>query len=201
MYVLINGISLILVGLAAMGFGLFLFYALLPLFYAFFGVGVGYWFGSLLTGAPPGETNLTKLLFAIGGGVLFAVSAYFLEPFRRILIGIGLGSLIGGLIASALGVTGFFGVVIMMVAAVIGAGITLAVFDTFIVVASAIGGAGLAMDGLYLIFKSIDILDRTAIANGALVPLIIWIVAGTVAMGWQFMNFERWTGNARRTTN
>ncbi len=36
---LVNAISLILVGLAAMGFGLFLFYALLPLFYAFFGVG------------------------------------------------------------------------------------------------------------------------------------------------------------------
>ncbi len=187
---LLNGISLILVGLAAMGFGLFLFYA-------FFGVGVGYWFGSLLTGAPPGETNLTKLLFMIGGGVLFAASAYFLEGFRRILIGIGLGSLIGGLIASALGVSGFLGVIIMAVAAVIGAGITLAVFDAFIVVASAFGGAGLAMDGLHLIFRSIDILDRTTIANGALVPLIIWIVAGTIAMGWQFMNIERWTRVAR----
>ena len=198
---LVNAISLILVGLAAMGFGLFLFYALLPLFYAFFGVGVGYWFGSLLTGAPPGETNLTKLLFMIGGGVLFAASAYFLEGFRRILIGIGLGSLIGGLIASALGVSGFFGVVIMAVAAVIGAGITLAVFDAFIVVASAFGGAGLAMDGLHLIFKSIDILDRTAIANGALVPMIIWIVAGSIAMGWQFMNIERWTRVTRRTTD
>lgn len=200
MYIL-NGSSLILVGLAAMGFGLFLFYALLPLFYGFFGIGVGYWFGSLLTGAPPGETNLTKLLFALGGGVLFAVSAYYLEPFRRVLIGVGLGSLVGGLIASAIGVSGFLGVAIMIVAAVIGAGITLAVFDTFIVVASAFGGAGLAMDGLHLIFKSIDILDRIAIATGGLVPLIIWVVAGTVAMGWQFMNIERWTGRVRRSIN
>ena len=196
---LLNGISLILVGLAAMGFGLFLFYALLPLFYAFFGIGVGYWFGSLLTGAPPGDANLIKMFFAIGGGVLFAGSAYFLEPFRRILIGIGLGSLIGGLIASAIGLTGFLGVVIMIVAGAIGAGITLAVFDTFIVVASAFGGAGLAMDGLHLIFSSIDMLDRTATANGAVVPLIIWIVAGAVAMGWQIMNIERWTRNVRLT--
>jgi hypothetical protein len=130
---------------------------------------------------------------------LFAGSAYFLESFRRILIGIGLGSLIGGLIASAIGLTGFLGVVIMIVAGVIGAGITLAIFDTFIVVASAFGGAGLAMDGLHLIFSSIGMLDRTATANGAVVPLIIWIVAGTIAMGWQFMNIERWTRNARLT--
>ncbi len=200
MFVL-NGIALIFVGLAAMGFGLFLFYALLPLFYAFFGLGVGYWFGSLLTGAPPGDGNLIKLFFAIGGAVLFAGGAYFLEPFRRILIGIGLGSLVGGLIASAIGVTGFLGAVIMIVAGVIGAVITLAVFNPYIIVTSAFGGAGLAMDGLYLIFRSIGILDRTTIADGALVPLIIWIVVGTVAMGWQFKNIEHWTVKARPATD
>jgi len=190
--IVLNGIALILVGLAAMGFGLFLFYALLPLFYAFFGVGVGYWFGSLLTGSPPGDANLVKLLFAIGGAILFGGSAYVLEPFRRVLIGIGLGSLVGGLIASAIGLTGFLGAVIMIVAGVIGALITLAVFDPYIIIASAIGGAGLAMDGLHLIFGSIGILDRTAIADGALMPLVVWIVAGTVGMAWQFKNLARW---------
>ena len=40
MFVL-NGLFLIVVGVGAMGFGLMLFYALLPLFYAFFGLGVG----------------------------------------------------------------------------------------------------------------------------------------------------------------
>ena len=191
--IVLNGIALILVGLGVMGFGLFLFYALLPLFYAFFGVGVGYWFGSLLTGAPPGDANLVKLLFAIGGAVLFGGSAYFLEPFRRILIGIGLGSLVGGLIASAIGLTGFLGTVIMIAAGVIGALITLAVFDPYIVIASAFGGAGLAMDGLHLIFRSVGILDRTAIADGAMLPLVVWIVAGAVGMGWQFRNIERWS--------
>ena len=85
--IVLNGIALIFVGLAAMGFGLFLFYALLPLFYAFFGVGVGYWFGSLLTGAPPGDGNLIKLFFAIGGAVLFGGSAYFLEQHGMIHCG------------------------------------------------------------------------------------------------------------------
>jgi hypothetical protein len=192
-----NGIFLILVGLGAMGFGLMLFYALLPLFYAFFGVGVGYWLGSMLTSSPPGEMSLIKLLFALGGGIVFAGGAYFFESFRRILIGIGLGSLIGGLIASALGLTGFVGVVVMVIAAFIGAGITLAVFDAFIVIASALGGAGLAMDGAHLVFQSMDVLDRTTIAGGAYTPLIIWVVLGAIAMGWQFANLERWTGNAR----
>lgn len=197
MYI-VNGLLLILAGIGAMGFGLMLFYALLPLFYAFFGVGVGYWLGSMLTSAPPGEMSSIKLLFALGGGALFAGGAYYFESFRRILIGVGLGSLTGGLIASALGLSGFLGAVIMVVCAVVGAGITLAVFDTFIVVASAIGGAGLAMDGVHLVFRSLDVFDRSAIANGAVAPLIIWIVAGAFAMGWQFMNIDRWTGTTHR---
>ena len=194
---ILNGIFLILVGLGAMGFGLMLFYALLPLFYAFFGIGVGYWLGSMLTSTPPGEMSFVKLIFALGGGIIFAGGAYFFETFRRILIGIGLGSLLGGLVASALGLTGIIGVIIMIVAAVVGAGITLAVFDAFIIVASAIGGAGLVMDGVHLIFQSLDVLDRTTIALGTITPLVIWIVISAIAMGWQFMNIERWTGNAR----
>jgi hypothetical protein len=196
-----HGIFLIVVGLAVMGFGLFLFYALLPLFYAFFGLGVGYWLGGLLTGAPPGEASVVKLIVALGVGILFGVSAYFLETFRRILVGIGLGSLIGGLIASAFGMTGILGAVIMMVGAVIGAGITLAVFDAFIIAASALGGAGLAMDGLHLIFPSMDILDRTTIAEGGFVPLIVWIMAVAVGIGWQFMNVDRWRTNLPQATN
>ena len=200
MYVL-NGIVLILAGVGAMGFGLFLFYALLPLFYAFFGAGVGYWLGSFLTSTLPGEMSFIKLLFAIGGGLMFAGSAYFLESFRRILIGIGLGSLIGGLIASALGLTGFLGSIIMLVAAVIGAGITLAVFDGFIIITSALGGAGLAMDGVHLIFRSLGFVDRTSIGDGAIAPLVIWMVLGAAATAWQFTNIERWTRNVQRATD
>jgi hypothetical protein len=78
-----------------MGFGSFLFYVFLPVFYAFFGIGVGYWMGTLLTGSGEVEMSLIKLLFGLGGGVLFAGAAHYTEPFRRILIGIGIGSLIG----------------------------------------------------------------------------------------------------------
>jgi hypothetical protein len=192
MYI-INGLLLILAGLGAMGFGLFLFYALLPLFYAFFGIGVGYWLGALLTGAGEGEMSLIKLLFGLGGGVMFAGAAHFIEPFRRILIGIGLGSLLGGLIASAIGLTGIVGTIIMIIGAVIGVGITLAAFDRFIIIASAFGGAGLAMDGLHLILRNVDILDRT---GGRLIPLLIWVFVGALAMSWQLMNFAKWLKKA-----
>ncbi len=190
--IFVNGILLTLVGFGVMGFGLLLFYALLPLFYAFLGLGAGYWLGSLITGAPEGDMNLVKLLFGFGGAVFFAGGAYFFEPFRRVLIGVGLGSMLGGLIASALGLSGFLGLVIMLVAAFIGAGLTVRVFDVFIVVSSAYAGAGLVMDGIHLMFRSLDIFDRSAIAEGAVIPVLVWIVAGTIALTWQFRNLHRW---------
>jgi len=57
---ILDGVLLIVVGLARMGFGLFLFYAFLPLFYAFFGFGVGYSLGSYLASAIPGELSFIK---------------------------------------------------------------------------------------------------------------------------------------------
>lgn len=85
----------------------------------------------------------------------------------------------------------------MIIAAFIGAGIMLRVFDAFIVGASALGGAGLSMDGAHLIFQSLGILDRTTIVNGAVTPLIIWLVLGAIAIGWQFKNLEKWTKKSR----
>ena len=41
----LDGILLILVGLMSTGVGLLLFYTMLPLFYALFGLGAGYWLG------------------------------------------------------------------------------------------------------------------------------------------------------------
>jgi hypothetical protein len=196
---IVNGILLIIVGLGAMGFGLLLFYSLLPLFYAFFGAGVGYWLGTFLTSAPLGEGSFITLIFSLIGAIAFAAVAYSLEAFRRILIGIGLGSLLGGLIASALGLNGFFGAVIMGISAFIGAGITLAVFDSFIIIAAAFGGAGLVMDGLHMVSPSTAFVDRTTLADGAIAPLIIWVVIGAIGMGWQFRNLERWASAARST--
>lgn len=188
----LDGILLILVGLMSTGVGLLLFYTLLPLFYALFGLGAGYWLGGILTGAPAGEMSVIKSMFALGGGTLFAVAAYFLEPYRRTLIGIGLGSLVGASVGNALGLTGISGVVVMVVSAVIGAGITLALFDVFVIIASSIGGAALMVDGAHLLWPAIEIFDRTTIAQGTLLPWVIWVVLATIGMIWQFAHLQRW---------
>lgn len=194
----LDGIFLVLVGAMSAGVGLLLFYTLLPLFYAIFGIGAGYWLGGIATGAPAGEMSVVKTIFAIAGGALFAASAYFLEPYRRVLIGIGLGSLVGASVASALGLTGILGVVVVVVSAAIGTGITLAVFDIFVVIASAVGGAGLVVDGAHLLLPSAAILDRTTIvANGALLPWVIWVGLAAIGMAWQFAHLQRWTPQGR----
>jgi hypothetical protein len=190
----LDGILLVLVGAMSMGVGLLLFYTFLPLFYALFGLGAGYWLGGILTGAPAGEMSVIKTIFAMTGGALFATLAYLLEPYRRALIGIGLGALLGASVASALGLTGILGVVVVVLSAAIGTGITLAAFDIFIVIASATGGAGLVVDGAHLLLPSAAILDRTTIvADGALLPWILWIALAGIGMAWQFAHLQRWT--------
>jgi hypothetical protein len=50
----------------------------------------------------------------------------------------------------------------------------------------------MAMDGLNLIFRNFDILDRT---GGGTIPLVIWAFVGALAMSWQFMNLAKWLKN------
>lgn len=188
---IIHGVFLIATGVGLMGFGLLLFYMVLPLFYFFFGFGVGYELSALL-GASGAATNL---IVALGTGVAFGLAAYYLEPFRRILIGVGLGSLFGGLIADAAGLTGFIGAALMFVTAMMGVFVTLRIFDIFVIVSTAIGGAGMAMEGLSFIAPSFPLFDKSAIQQGAALPLAAWLVLALVGLGWQFKNLSRWSPN------
>ena len=81
----LDGILLILVGLMSTGVGLLLFYTMLPLFYALFGLGAGYWLGGFLTWAPAGEMTVITSLFSLVGCTFFAVAPSFLEPYLRTL--------------------------------------------------------------------------------------------------------------------
>lgn len=192
---ILSAILLILAGLGIMGFGLFLFYAFLPLFYAFLGAGVGIWLGAVLTSNSTASLNLIEFIFGVVGAMIFAGAAYYLEPFRRLLLGSGLGSLLAGSVAAALGLTGILGFFIMVGGAIVGALITLVLFDPFIIIASAFGGAGLVMDGVYLLF-SFDFLNRNDIQQGEILPIVIWVVLGAVGLGWQFANLQKWVGMA-----
>src|SRR6185295_16197091 len=84
------GVLLTLCGVAVMAFGLFFFYAWLPILYALFGWEIGFLLGQWLTG----QTGIVAIVFGIGGAVGLFFATYLLEPYRRILIGFSGGALV-----------------------------------------------------------------------------------------------------------
>ena len=144
-----------------MGFGIFLFYAWLPFFYGLFGLEIGLLLGKSLTG----EMGLLATRRRHVGAVILFAASYSLEPYRRILLGLSAGAAIGLSIASVFGLDhlarGLLGTISAVVGAVIGAMIVPRYFDTFIVVASAFGGAALVMAGAHLLFPGLELFDRS----------------------------------------
>jgi hypothetical protein len=74
------GVLLILCGLAIMGFGLFLFYAWLPILYGLFGLDIGLLLGQWLSG----EVGVVAFVLGIIGAVALFGATYALEPYRRV---------------------------------------------------------------------------------------------------------------------
>jgi hypothetical protein len=170
---LLAGVLLIIVGLGVLGFGLFLFYGLLPLFYALAGLGIGLLLGEALTG----NFGLIAIVLGILGAVILGGASYSLEPYRRILLGLSGGALVGLAIASWFGldglVGGFFGTILGVVGGVIGAVVVLSFFDPFIIASSAIGGAIMVMTGAHLILPTVNLFDRS---TGGFWPTLITLI-------------------------
>lgn len=187
------GVLLVVWGLALMAFGLWLFYALLPLWYGMFGALLGFVVGDWMTGDGWFGGVLTWTL-AILGAALFAVLAYRLEPFRRILAGLlmgfGLGSLLATLFGGGVFLTAMFGGVGALIFAVL----VPLFFDPMIVVGSSFSGAALVMDGALLILPFLGfLLDRVnAAGSGRILPIVVYIVLGAVGLAWQLSNLRRW---------
>ena len=108
---------LVLAGLAIMGFGIFLFYAWLPFLYGLFELEIGLLLGRWLTGG----IGLVAIIFGIVSAVILFCAAYFLEPYRRILLGLSAGAMVGLSIAAVFGLDHFLGGVIGVILAVVGA--------------------------------------------------------------------------------
>ena len=99
----LGAILLVLAGLAIMAFGIFLFYAWLPFLYGLFGLEIGLLLGQWLTG----DIGLLAIILGIVGAVILFGAAYLLEPYRRVLLGLSAGALVGLSIASFLGLDHF----------------------------------------------------------------------------------------------
>jgi hypothetical protein len=180
------GLLMILSGLAILSFGLFLFYAWLPVLYAFVGFDIGLLIGRTLFG----DGGVIVLLFGFGGALVLGGASYFLEPYRRLLIGAAGGVLFGLSVPGAIGIDGWFGGlfsrVLALVCGVIGAFIVPLFFDIFVISITAVSGAAIAMIGAHHILPDAGWFDRGVLP--ALLTLILAVAGGT----WQYRNIENW---------
>jgi len=181
------GVLLVLCGLGIMGFGLFILYGWLPLFYALIGFEIGFLLGKWLAGS----VGTIAVMLGIVGGVAAASATYILEPYRRILLGYWGGALISLSLASLIGLErlmgGFFGIPLAVAGGVIGAMLTSRFFDLFVVVASAFGGATLAVAGAQSLWLSMG-----WPAPGTLLPALVTVVLSLIGVSWQLRNIARW---------
>jgi hypothetical protein len=185
----IFALLLIASGLAIMAFGLFFFYAWLPLLYALVGLDVGLLLGRSLTG----EMGTMSIVFGIVGAVVLGAASYFLEPYRRIMIGAFGGVLFGISIATAFGFESWLGSLVSWLLAllcgVIGSVLVPRFFNLFIVCATAISGAAIAMTGANHLFPGVGLFDRV---NGGVLPAILVLVLAVTGVVWQRTNIAKW---------
>jgi hypothetical protein len=189
------GALLVVWGLALMAYGLWLFYALLPIWYGMFGALVGFFIGAWMTGGGGGWfANTLTWTLAIVGAALFAGLAYQFEPFRRVLAGLIMGFSLGSLLAVAFGGGIFFTILFGGIGALIFAVLVPLFFDPMIIVGSAFSGAALVMDGLLLILPFLGLfLDRTnSFTQGGFLAITIYLVLGVLGLAWQLSNLRKW---------
>jgi hypothetical protein len=187
---ILAGLIDIAIGLALMAFGLFVFYAFLPVAYALFGGLLGYRIGLLLVNKPIGDIGVIAIIGAVVGAVAFFIGSRWMEPYRRVLMGGLAGALLGMALADVLGFgNGILAVALLFGGAVLGGIVGDRYFDYWWILASAFGGAWLLMHGLHLIFPSWSWLVPS---TTNLVGLLVWVVLGALGAAWQWSNIKKW---------
>ena len=178
---------MILVGFAILGFGLFIFYAWLPVFYALFGFEIGL----LLGGWMFGSAGLARIAVGIALGAVLAAATYLIEPYRRIVVGYLGGSVVSLSLASLIGLGRFDSALLAALMAVIGgvagAMIAMRFFDALVIAASAYGGATLIVLGARMLLPIAS--EPTALSA---IPAIIAIVLAILGMRFQLQHMDEW---------
>jgi hypothetical protein len=185
---LLGAILMILTGLAIMSHGLFLFYFWLPLLYAIVGFDIGMLLGRWITG----DYGLTAFVLAVVGAVILAGASYFLEPYRRILLGVSGGVLVGVALAAALNFETMLGAfvsrLLVLVCGIAGGLIVPRYFNAFVVASTAFSGAVLTMAGLNFFLPG-ALFD---LQGGAVLPALIGVALAIAGIIWQSRNIASW---------
>jgi hypothetical protein len=179
------GALLILGGLGILGYGLFIFYAWLPLLYAVLGFEIGLLLGKWLSG----DVALLAIILGIVGAIAATSAAYFLEPYRRTILGSVGGALLTLSLASLLNLdhllNGIFGAILMVGGGLLGATVVSKYFDLLIVTASALGGATLMVSGAQLLLPTND-------AGWSTLPALATAILTALGIRWQISNLASW---------
>jgi len=179
------GLLMIMAGFGILAFGLFLFYAWLPFLYGLVGFEMGIMAGRALTG------NVGAFSIGVGFACALALGAasYFLEPYRRILIGVSAGILFGLSVPGVFGLDGrlgsFLGAVLALGCGLVGGLLVPLFFDAFVIATTAVGGAAMVMIGAHHLFPGVAWLEP---GSGGLIALALSVL-GCV---WQYRNIANW---------
>jgi len=186
---LIGSLLMILTGLVIMAFGLFIFYAWLPLLYAIVGLDIGLMLGRWLTG----DVGAIAIVLGIAGAVLLGAASYFLEPYRRLLLGASAGVLFGLSMATAFNLDTVLGAflagILILLCGVLGAAFVARFFNAFVVGASAISGATMAVAGVHHLLPSLGLFD---LASGDFLPRALTLLLAVLGVIWQAQNIGKW---------
>ncbi len=184
-----GSLLMILTGVAIMTFGLFLFYAWLPLLYALVGFDIGLLLGRMLTG----DVGTLAVVLGIAGAVILGSAAYVLEPYRRILLGVSAGVLVGLSLAAAFNLDTVIGAVmarlLVLACGVLGGILVPTFFNAFVIGASAFSGAVLAVAGVHHLFPDFAMFDVRA---GGPLPAALVVVLALLGVIWQSKNIATW---------
>src|SRR5688572_8586087 len=176
-----GSLLMIATGLALMAFGLFLFYAWLPFLYGLIGFDIGLLIGRSLTG----DVGTLAIILGIVGAISLAVASYALEPYRRVLLGVSGGFMLGLSLAGIFGLESVLGrlagVVLGAIGALAGGILVPRYFDTFVVIASAVGGAAMVISGVHLLFPGLGLFEGT---SGTLFARLLTVVLGVIGVWW-----------------
>lgn len=186
---LIGSLLMILTGLVIMSFGLFIFYAWLPLLYAIVGLDIGLMLGRWLTG----DVGAIAIVLGIAGAILLGAASYFLEPYRRLLLGASAGVLFGLSMATAFNLDTVLGAVLasvlILLCGVLGAAFVARFFNAFVVGASAISGATMAVAGVHHLLPNLGLFD---LASGDILPRALTLLLAVLGVIWQAQNIGKW---------